>query len=43
MLNDILYLTTILATRIAFPIVITLTLGILLERTLRRDANGTAA
>ncbi len=38
MLNDILFIATILATRVALPIVITFVIGSLLKRALRRDA-----
>lgn len=38
MLNDILFIATIFVTRIALPIFVTLMIGSLLKRALRRDA-----
>ena len=41
--NDMLFLALIFGTRIALPITMTLALGFLLERVLRRDANSAAS
>jgi hypothetical protein len=37
MLYDILFVTSLLLTRIALPLIVTLALGSLIERALRRD------
>jgi hypothetical protein len=39
MLNDVLFIATILITRVALPIAITFVIGMLVKRSLRPDAS----